>query len=377
MTRILARLSTRLLLSHLAVAVVGVGVAFVVVRLLAPVDFARRAGVMGPAPGSGAGAGAGSGNAGRGQFLLAAFDAAIDRALVIGLVTAVLVAALLAWLVVRQLLRPLDRVRATTRALADGAYATRVTAPREVELARLADDINALGGALQESEARRVRLIGEVAHEMRTPLTVIDGNVEGMIDGVFEPTPDRLAVVSAETRVLRRLAEDLSALSRAEEGRLSVEPAASDLARLVSEAGERLRAQFEDAGVTLTVEPHRSIIVPADPERINQVVTNLLGNALRACAPGDRVTLALGAEAGIAVVTVADTGRGIAAEDLSRIFERFYRVPDATGGTRGRTGSGIGLTIARSIARAHGGDILAESPGPGLGATFRLVLPRE
>ncbi|QGF25240.1 HAMP domain-containing protein [Raineyella fluvialis] len=367
------RLSTRLLLSHLSVAVVGAGVAFLLVRLLAPVDFARRAGVV--AGGAGPGPGAGSANAGRGRLLLEAFDAAINQALVVGLVAAVVVATLLAWLMVRRLLRPLDRVRTTTRALAGGDYATRVSVPREVELARLAEDINALGGALQESEARRVRLIGEVAHEMRTPLTVIDGYVEGMIDGVFAATPDRLAAVSDEARVLRRLAEDLSALSRAEEGRLSLAPATFDLTALVAETGRRLAPQFEDARVDLALVPAPPLTVSADPDRIGQVVTNLLGNALRACSPGDTVTLGIDAADGHAVVTVEDTGRGIAPAELPRIFERFYRVPDATTGTRTGTGSGIGLTISRSIARAHGGDVVAASPGPGLGSTFRLLLP--
>lgn len=368
MRRFFDRLSTRLLLSHLAVAVVGAGAAFLVVRLLAPADFARRAG---------AGAGAGSVNAGRGRVLLAAFDAAINQALVIGLVAAVVVAALLAWLMVRRLLRPLDRVRTTTRALAGGDYATRVSVPRELELARLAEDINALGGALQESEARRVRLIGEVAHEMRTPLTVIDGYVEGMIDGVFTPTPARLTAVAEEARVLRRLAEDLSALSRAEEGRLSLAPTAVDLAALVAETAHRLRPQFDDARVHLALAPVPPLTVTVDPDRIGQVVTNLLGNALRACSPGDTVTLGVGVEAGQAVVTVQDTGCGIAPQDLSRVFERFYRVPATATGTRTGTGSGIGLTISRSIARAHGGDVVATSPGAGRGATFRLMLPRR
>ncbi|WP_051215349.1 sensor histidine kinase [Granulicoccus phenolivorans] len=384
MRRLLDRLSTRLLLSHLAVAVVGTAVAFVVVRLLAPADFARRAG-LGPGPGAGSGLGAGTGAGtgggsaatGRGHTLLAAFDAAINQALVVGLVAAVVIAAVLAWLAVSRLLRPLERVRTTTRALAGGDYTTRVEVPRELELARLAEDINALAGALQESEARRVRLIGEVAHEMRTPLTVIDGYVEGMIDGVFEPTPDRLSAVSEEARVLHRLAEDLSALSRAEEGRLALAPADFDLSGLVGDVARRLRPQFDDAGVTLTVASSPSLTVTADRDRIGQVVTNLLGNALRACSPGDTVTLAVAEEAGQAVVTVSDTGRGLAPEDLARVFERFYRVPDKETGTRAGTGSGIGLTISRSIARAHGGDVLASSPGAGLGATFRLVLPRS
>lgn len=366
------RLSTRLLLSHIAVAVVGSAVTFVVVRLLAPADFVHRTRTMGQGNGRGPGGGLG----GRGPELLAAFDAAVSRALAIGLGVAVVIAALLAWVAVRRLLRPLGRVRTTTRALAQGEYGVRVQPPREAELAGLAHDVNRLGEALQESEARRTRLIGEVAHEMRTPLTVIDGYLEGMIDGVFRPDAERLAAVSAETRVLRRLAEDLSTLSRAEEGRLDLHPVPVDLGEVVAASAGRLRPQFDDAEVALEVGDAPSIVVEADRDRIGQVVTNLLGNALRACSPGGRVRVRVEADQDRARVVVEDDGRGIAAEDLRRIFERFYRVPEPGGERRG-TGSGIGLTISRSIARAHGGDLTAVSGGLGHGATFRLELPRD
>ncbi len=367
------RLSTRLLLSHVAVAVVGAAITFAVVRLLAPADFAHRSG-MGRRTGTGAAAGDGT-VGGRGSEVLADFDAAVNRALLIGLVVALAVAALLAWLVVRRLLRPLERVSTTTRALARGEYDVRVVPPHEVELAAVAEDVNRLADALQDSEARRVRLIGEVAHEMRTPLTVIDGYVEAMIDGIFPIDADRLAKVGDETRVLRRLAEDLSALSRAEEGRLDLAPTPVDLAGIVSAAADRLRPQFEDARVALELHGTPGVMVEADPDRIGQVVTNLLGNALRACSPEGRVQVRVGVARDRAVVDVVDDGRGIAADDLGRVFERFYRVPGSSDRARG-TGSGIGLTIARSIARAHGGDLTAASQGLGQGAAFRLELPR-
>lgn len=364
------RLSTRLLLSHVAVAVVGSAITLVVVRLLAPADFALRTGVA-----HGNGRGPGGAGGGLGPGLLAAFDAAVNRALVIGFIVALGAALVLSWLVVRRLLRPLGRVRTATRALAEGDFGVRVAVPREVELAGLAEDVNRLGEALQASEARRVRLIGEVAHEMRTPLTVIDGYVEGMIDGVFTPDAERLGALATETAVLRRLAEDLSALSRAEEGRLDLARSPVDPFELVAAVAERLRPQFDDAGVALEVQGQSGMVVPVDRVRIGQVVTNLLGNALHACGPGNTVRVWLEGEGDRVAVVVEDDGRGIAADDLERIFERFYRVP-AAGGDRRGTGSGIGLTISRSIARAHGGDLVARSEGLGRGATFRLVLPR-
>ena len=263
--------------------------------------------------------------------------------------------------------------------MAKGRYDVPVPLPREAELADLAADVNTLGRALAETEARRVRLLGEVAHEMRTPLTVIDGYVEGMIDGILPATPTELGQVSDEVRRLRRLSEDLTALSRAEEGRLSLSAREIDLGEVVAGAAERLRPQVEDAGLTLVVDPGPVRLgLVADPDRIAQVVTNLIGNALRATDPGGSVTLACRREGDDAVVRVTDTGVGLDAADLERVFERFYRAPGRRADSHD-TGSGIGLTIARGIVRAHEGDLVAESAGRGRGATFtiRLPLPRS
>lgn len=362
------RLSSRLLVSHLAVAAVGSGVTFALVAILAPRDFAERTGMR-------TDQGHGQGPMGiANTAVMDAFDAAVNQALMIGFAVAVIVAGVLAVVSVRRLLAPLEQIRLATRALARGDYSLRIDEPREAELGALALDVNLLAAAIEDSEQRRVRLLGEVAHEMRTPLTVIDGYVEGMIDGVFPADVARLSAVSEETRVLGRLAEDLSALSRSEEGRLELEFQKFDLASLVASAAERLRGQFEHAGVDLTVEQSESTVVTADQVRIAQIITNLLGNALRACAPGGAVNIGLAVHDSAAHVTVTDDGRGLSQPDLARVFERFYRVPETSGERRG-TGTGIGLTISRSIARAHGGDVTATSAGLGHGASFTLTLP--
>lgn len=363
------RLSTQLVLSHAVVAVIGAIATLLVVRSVAPTFFNQ--GMM---------RGRGPNHTGdmpaldvRNQFI-----DAIDQALLVGTLVGVVAAMVFGVLLAYRLSRPLAEVRSATREIARGNYAADVPRSTVLELSDLADDVSALGTQLGEIETRRARLLGEVAHEMRTPLTVIDGYVEAMIDGVLPSTPAELNQISEEVRRLRRLSEDLSALSRAEEGRLELDPAEVDLAGLVGEVAARMRPQFEDAGVELATSSDGPVRAVADADRIAQVVTNLLGNALRATAPGGRVavsatTTGTGTEAATEI-RVSDTGEGIAPEDLERIFERFYRV----GGRRQDphdTGSGIGLTIARGIVRAHGGELVASSPGPGQGAVFTVRLP--
>lgn len=365
------RLGVRLVVSHLLVALVGAAATFAVVRSLAPALFdesLRR----NPTPGGGRFGGGGQGMNG---MLRDQFAAAVDQSLLVGALVGLAAAAILGALLAVRVLHPLGTLRSATRQMARGRYDVRVPTTREVELAALADDVNTLGAALAETEARRTRLLGEVAHELRTPLTVIDGYVEGMIDGVLPATAAELSQVSQEVRRMRRLADDLSALSRAEEGRLAMVPAPADLRDVVQAAVERLRPQAEDAGLTLSLETGSAPIqVIADAERIAQVLTNLVGNAFRATPAGGRVSVICSATSTDAMISVADTGVGLEASDLERVFERFYRVGGR--GEAGRDGgSGIGLTIARGIVRAHGGELAAASAGPGRGATFTVRLP--
>jgi signal transduction histidine kinase len=364
------RLAVRLVLSHVLVAVLGGLTTFLVVRTLTPELFDRMMGQGGPMMGRG-----------NGVSLRTQVADAVTQALLVGTVVGVAAATVFGVIAAQRLVRPLRRLGETTREIAAGRYDVHAARPQEHELAVLADDVNTLGQALAETESRRVRLLGEVAHEMRTPLTVIDGSVEGMIDGILPPTPERLGVVSDEVRRLRRLSDDLSALSRTEEGRLGLVLAPADLRDVVSGAVERLRPQVEDAGVALGVRmPAAAVSVVVDADRMAQVVRNLVGNALRATPAGGRIEVAVEVDREVeasghtAVVAVTDTGEGLVTEDLERVFERFYRVPDRRRGSA-EGGSGIGLTIARGIVRAHGGTLDARSPGRGGGATFTARLP--
>ncbi|MFN8189330.1 MAG: HAMP domain-containing sensor histidine kinase [Nocardioidaceae bacterium] len=369
------RLVVRLVISHVLVALLGAVATFLVVRQLAPTLFDRS--MMGQQMGMGqtgmGQAGMGQPGMGQGASLRAQFAQAVDQALLVGAAVGALAAAAFGVVATWRLTRPLESIRAATRELAAGRYDAAVPLPHEQELAALAEDINLLGDSLQQTETRRVRLLGEVAHEMRTPLTVIDATVEGMIDGLVAPTPEQLGRVSDEVRRLRRLSDDLSALSRAEEGRLELRLQQVDLRAVVATAADRLRPQAEDAGVTLRVDGGAAALpADADPDRIGQVVTNLVGNALAATPPGGSITVTCRREPDAAVVAVADTGEGLREEDLDRVFERFYRGP---GRSRSTSGNGVGLTIARSIVRGHGGELMAASPGPGQGATFTVRLP--
>jgi histidine kinase len=366
------RLPGRLLLSYAAVIAVGAVAAYVTIRLLAPKFFAREADAVIRAL-----------LAGHGQTRRAlrgtvrdAFVSALTTALLFGTLASVVVAAIAAALVTRRLVRPLNEVRRATRLIAAGRYQASVPVPREPELAGIASDVNTLATRLADTEERRSRLLGEVAHEMRTPLTALEGYLEGLIDGVFAPEPEVLDAVSDELRRLRRLADDLSALSRSEDQRLDLTLADTDLAALAAKAADRLAPQFTDAGVRLSVEVAAPLPVWADPDRLTQVLTNILGNALAATPAGGLVTVRTAAPPGLAQVMIGDTGIGLGVADTERVFERFYRAPRPPAQPSTATGSGIGLTIARNIARAHGGEVTAASDGLGQGATFTLSLPR-
>jgi signal transduction histidine kinase len=358
------RLAARLVLSHLLVAILGGFATFLVVRLLTPELFDRMVGAGGSMAGQG-----------RGGSLRGEVADAVTQALVVGVLVGIAAATVFGIFAAHRLVRPLRQLGETTREIAAGRYDVHAVRPREHELAVLADDVNTLGRTLAETESRRLRLLGEVAHEMRTPLTVIEGSVEGMIDGVLPTGPERLGVVSDELHRLRRLADDLSALSRTEEGRLRLMLAPTDVRTVVSAAVERLRPQADDASVELAARvPATAVIAAVDADRFAQVVTNLVGNAIRATDAGGRIDVTVAVDGPTVSVEVTDTGEGLAPEDLERVFERFYRVPDRR--RRGAdTGSGIGLVIARGIVRAHAGSLDARSPGRGRGATFTARLP--
>jgi histidine kinase len=300
-----------------------------------------------------------------------AFLESLDRALLIGLLVSVVIAIMLAALVSSRIMRPIARIRSGARRLAGGHYDERIPLPADTELSELAEDFNELAATLQETELRRMQLVSEVAHELRTPLTTIQGYMEGLIDGVVEPSDEVYASVADEAARLQRVAADLSVLSRIEEGAITFKFETVDLSMAAERVANRLRQQYVDQGVALELRLDTLLEVSGDPDRLAQVFTNLIGNALGHTPTGGSVVVASCEAGNLARVTVTDTGHGIAAADLGRVFDRFYRAEQDPHST----GTGIGLTIARSIVRSHGGDLTALSDGPGRGATFTVDIP--
>jgi signal transduction histidine kinase len=287
-------------------------------------------------------------------------------AILIGLLVLLVLAIL--GRIVRRLAAPVgDLIEASGRVEA-GDFSTRVqeAGPREVRA--LARAFNAMSARLEETEQQRRSALADVSHELRTPLTVIQGNLEAIIDGVYPADPAHLEPILAETRILERLIEDLRTLTLAEAGSLVLHREPTDLRSLVSDVAASHRTQAEQAGISLTVTAANDLpTLEVDPARIREVISNLVTNALRHTPRDGKVEL-LAALAGDQVeVTVHDTGSGIPADQLDRIFDRFYRSPDSPG-------SGLGLPIAKSLVEAHGGAMTAES-SLGAGTTIRFTLP--
>lgn len=375
-------LRSRLLAANLLVVMVGAAALFVTARMLGPELFGVRVEQIGQRYGWQSGNSPGGGGPGRdpaGQqsgVVEAELNDAFTRSLTVALAVAVgagAVAAVAAsTLVSRRVLSPLDRMRTAVRRMAGGHYAERVPSPGDRELADLAHDVNELGAALQGTEQRRARLVSDLAHELRTPITSLDGFIEGLEDGVFPANAETLGAMRGETRRLLRLAADLGALSRADEEAFDLQMEPTDLVAVASQAARGLAASFAAEGVGLEVFAEPELPVTVDPDRMGQVFTNLLRNALQHTPRGGTVRVRGERRSGRAVVVVTDDGEGIAPEYLERVFERFFRIDDATVSAGG---AGIGLTIARGIVRAHGGDLTAASPGPGRGASFTVTVP--
>jgi signal transduction histidine kinase len=232
----------------------------------------------------------------------------------------------------------------------------------------LAVSFNAMAERLDRSRTTRQALLADVTHELRTPLTVIGGGIEAMLDGVHPMDEDHLAPLLAETHVMDRLLEDLRTLSLAEAGALPLHRGPADLVEVAADAVNALRSVATAKGVSLGLASDPALDTSVDAVRVREIVTNLLTNAIRHTPSGGSVQVTVHAVRGEAVIEVRDTGEGIPAADLPHVFDRFQRRADSGG-------SGLGLTIVRDLAAAHGGSVEALSEGEGRGATFRVRLP--
>jgi two-component system sensor histidine kinase BaeS len=360
--RLPSGLGAKLFLSHFLVVLVAVLTLLMAVLIIAPIIFGHfePALLLGGADDTPA----------------EEFGQTLLYSLLVAGVVATMAAALASLIVSRRFVEQLRYVLAATSRIASGRYGERVPVRDADELGELSQSFNAMARALEEAERRRMEVISDVSHELRTPLSTIRGYMEGMAEGVVEPSEETWTLLYAEFERLGRLVDDLRRLSRAEAGRLDLSLAPVSPAEAVRLAVGGMLPLFDEKSVEL-----KSLVagnlpsVLADVDRVVQVLSNLLSNALRHTPDGGWVVVE--AEAGGDEVTfeVTDIGTGIAPEHLERIFERFYRVDKSRSRGEARGGSGVGLAISRALVEAMGGRIWVESPGLDEGATFVFTLP--
>ena len=302
------------------------------------------------------------------------FQSVVQQSLLISGFAALTAAVLVSLFVSRRIVEPIQTLSNVSRRLAQGLYRERIYLQADDEIAQLAQSVNQLAEALDQTERRRLALLADVTHELPTPLATNGGYMEGLVDGVVSANPATFNLILRETRRLQRLIEDLELLSRVEAGQLPVVARAIDLRPVLEAQIAQFEPLFSSNQVTLSLDaPEQLPQVWADPDRVAQVLINILANAYRYTPAGGQVTVQVSTDDQEVRVAVIDSGIGIAAEHLPHLFERFYRVDKSR--ARNSGGSGIGLAIARHLIYAQGGEIWAESDGIGKGARFIFTLP--
>ena len=307
------------------------------------------------------------------------FRKGVTEALTMATAAAVIVSVLLSLYISRRVVAPIQDMMRASRRIAAGRYNERVgLADGDVEdmdeLGQLALSLDQMADTLERTETKRMELIGNVAHELRTPLASIKGYMEGLIDDVLPAGLVTFQQVYREGDRLQRLVYDLQELSRVEAGAFELDVQPLSVRSAVAATVARLRPQFEEKKVSLEIDlPDGLPLIGVDEDRIGQVLLNLVGNALQYTPAGGLVIVQARHEGHLVRLTVIDTGIGIAPKHLLHVFERFYRVDDSRSRVGG--GSGIGLTIARHLVEAHGGEISVASNGPGEGSEFSFTVP--
>jgi two-component system sensor histidine kinase BaeS len=289
---------------------------------------------------------------------------------------ATMLSAIVAWLLARGLLSPVKRLANATARLADGDYKTRVESKRNDELGRLVDDFNRLGNALEKQESSRRNFMADVSHELRTPLAVLKGELEALQDGMRPLTPQTIQSLQAEVAILGKLVNDLHDLSLADVGGLAYHCREVGLSKLVGDCLDAFRERLASRNLRVETQMREGVKVHGDPDRLAQLVNNLLENTVRYTDDGGKVVISLRAESGKTVLDLHDTAPAVPEESLPRIFERLYRVESSRNREGG--GSGLGLSICRSVVEAHGGTIVAKASSlGGLWIEVRLPLAKR
>ncbi|WP_235831552.1 sensor histidine kinase [Gordonia zhaorongruii] len=306
-----------------------------------------------------------------------AFTSSLLVSVSVALLSSVVLALVVSWLITRLVERSIGAVVTSTANIAAGNHAVRVPPSRlGREFSDLTRSVNQLAIQLDSIEEVRQQMLSDLAHELRTPITTIVAQVEAAEDGIRAPGDQMYGVIRGATDRLRRLADDIDAVSRAGEKQLRTTPEPTAVNEIIVAATREAQTRFDNAGVTLAVGSTVDDYIDADRARIGQTLANLLSNALRHTPTGGTVAVGSHRRDNSHInITVEDNGDGIPADHLPHIFDRFYRTD--TSRSRDAGGSGIGLTIARALAEAHGGTLTATSRGTGGGATFTITLPKQ
>jgi signal transduction histidine kinase len=371
-------LAWKVFLSYVVVVLVGIVVLATATSLSIPAAFDQHMAGMSAMM---AGNNAMMGNAQTVQVeLFSNYQAAVTESLSLAAVAALIAAVIASYLISRQVVIPVQRIMGISHRIAEGEYEERIKVSGNLhkneldELDQLALSFNQMADKLEKTETMRRQLIGDVTHELRTPLTAIKGYMEGLMDGVIPTTSETFQLVFTEADRLQRLVNGLQELSRVEAGafHLKIEPITIN--SLIETVTSHLARQFEEKGIQIETKlDNEPLKVFADKDRILQVLTNLVGNALQYTPTGGKVVISASLTKSEAIITIMDTGIGISPDHLPLIFNRFYRTDKSRSRVSG--GSGIGLTIAQALVKAHHGRIGAESAGEGKGTTFYFTLP--
>lgn len=364
MNRWLASLRARLLLANLVVAGAALGTVVVAVSLVGPGYFAQA--MMGNQPG---GAMATMMDSATGL----AFNDALRSALIAAGVIAVAASVAVSLAISGAIAGPATRLARAAHRIAAGHYAERVPDAGAGELGELAASFNVMSASLEATEARRLELVGDVAHELRTPLSTLDGYLEGLEDGVVAPNDETWRLLRGETARLTRLVDGLQELWRAEARQLPLKIEVVDASAAAADVIGRFAPQATARGISLEADVAKGLAVRADRDRLIQILGNYIANAIRYSPDGASVSVQARRAGDAVEFAVVDHGQGLTPEQRARVFERFYRVDPSR--SRALGGSGIGLAIARALATAMDGRVRAESDGPGMGCTFSVALP--
>ena len=296
-----------------------------------------------------------------------------NRALIYASLIAIVLAVILGLIFTQTLLKPLSSLNDAILKMKRGELGQEVPNKTDDELGEVIEGFNQMSSALAASNARRDQMTADIAHELRSPLTVINGYLEAMQDGTFEPTPARLEIIQQEVNQLNRLVTDLRTLALADAGQLEITKAEIDLQTLFQHLSNAHALQAQSKNIKLIFDKSQDIEkIFADEGRILQVLSNLINNAIRHTSEGGEITVSGELETSKAVIKVTDSGEGIPENELDYLFDRFYRIDPSRQSTSGETG--LGLSIVKALIEAHGGWISVQSE-VGRGTSFVFTLP--